>query len=332
VKSSNMVKIAAAFLIGVVVALGSALLYVRMDEVPDKAVAAIPPAPEANPIQPEGSASQAAPEPSPAPEAAMPTQSGPKPLPKVKTAARPKPVRPTQVQTKEPITVIAQNYPPAANSLPAPARMPARPTVNEPSPLPPAPVPAPVESVAPTSTPVREPHVVTLQAGTNLAIRLGEALTSDHNYPGDTFRASLTAPIVVDGFIIADRGSKVLGKVITAQAAGRVQGVSELTLVLTEINTTDGQRVHIQTDFYSKKGPESTGTDAAKIAGGAAIGAIIGAIAGGGKGAAIGAGAGGAAGTGIVLATRGRPTTLSSETPLMFRLSAPVIITEQFNN
>jgi len=165
-----------------------------------------------------------------------------------------------------------------------------------------------------------------------LAIRLGETLASDHNYTGDTFRATLEAPIIVDGFIIADRGSKVLGKVVNAQQAGRVEGLSGLTLALVEINTTDGQRVRIQTDLYSKQGPGSAGSDAAKIAGGAALGAIIGAIAGGGKGAAIGAGAGGAAGTGVVLATRGKPTALPSETRLTFRLSAPVTITEQLNN
>ena len=174
--------------------------------------------------------------------------------------------------------------------------------------------------------------MVTLQAGTNLAIRLGETLNSDHNYTGDTFRGTLESPVVVDGFIIADKGSKVLGKVAYAQSAGRMQGLSGLTLTLTEINTTDGQRVRVQTDSYEKHGLSSTGTDAATIAGGAALGAIIGAMAGGGKGAAIGAGAGGAAGTGVVLATRGKPTALPVETHLNFRLSAPVTITEQINH
>ena len=206
------------------------------------------------------------------------------------------------------------------------------PGVNEPaspSSLPNSPA---VESNAPPPDPVPEPHVVTLQAGTNLAIRLGETLSSDHNYTGDTFRGTLESPVIVDGFIIAEKGSKVLGKVITAQEAGRVQGLSGLTLALTEINTTDGQRVRVQTDSYEKRGSSSSGTDAATIAGGAALGAIIGAIAGGGKGAVIGAGAGGAAGTGVILATRGRPTALPVETHLNFRLSAPVTITEQIHN
>jgi hypothetical protein len=60
---------------------------------------------------------------------------------------------------------------------------------------------------------------------------------------------------------------------------------------------------------------------------GAGVGAAIGAIAGGGKGAAIGAGAGGAAGTGTVLATRGDPAVLPSESLITFKLQAPVTVT-----
>jgi hypothetical protein len=55
----------------------------------------------------------------------------------------------------------------------------------------------------------------------------------------------------------------------------------------------------------------------------------VGAIAGGGKGAAIGAGIGGAAGTGTVVATRGKPAVLASETRLSFRLQEPVTVVEK---
>jgi hypothetical protein len=121
----------------------------------------------------------------------------------------------------------------------------------------------------------------------------------------------------------------VLGHVIDAQKPGRVQGVGNLSLTLTEINTTDGQRVSIATNSVEKRGPSSANQDAAKIAGGAALGAIIGAIAGGGKGAAVGAGLGGAAGTGTVLATRGKAAVLPIESRLTFQMNAPVTITEK---
>jgi hypothetical protein len=162
-----------------------------------------------------------------------------------------------------------------------------------------------------------------------LPVRLIETVSSDRNHPGDTFTASLDEPLVVDGFVIAERGARVEGRVVSTQEAGRVKGLSQISLALTSIVTSDGQRVEIATDSFAKAGPESKGSDAAKIGGAAAIGAAIGAIAGGGKGAAIGAGVGGAAGTGGVIATRGKPAVLPSETKISFRLSNSVTVTER---
>ena len=101
--------------------------------------------------------------------------------------------------------------------------------------------------------------------------------------------------------------------------------------MVTEINTTDGQRIKVQTSSYTKQGEHTRKSDMEKIGGGAVIGTIIGAIAGGGKGAAIGAASGGAAGTGVVLATRGKAATIPSEALLTFRLDGPVTITEKLN-
>lgn len=172
---------------------------------------------------------------------------------------------------------------------------------------------------------------MTLPAGTTLSVRLGESITTEQNSQGDTFQASLEAPVVSDGFIIAERRSRVTGRVVQANRAGRVKGLANLALAVTEINTTDGQRVPVETDSYEKWGNSSGKSDAAKVAGGAALGAIIGAIAGGGKGAAIGAGAGGAAGTGVALGTRGAAVSVPSESLLTFRLARPITITEKFN-
>ncbi|MBV9302670.1 MAG: hypothetical protein JOY62_04775 [Acidobacteriaceae bacterium] len=217
-----------------------------------------------------------------------------------------------QAAQDEPASTASQDTSPPPSSEPQPA--------------------VPQESAPPPQVnPAPQPHTVRLPAGANVIVRLGETLSSDDNYTGDTFRAHLESPIIVDGFIIADKGSKVLGRVVNAQKAGRVEGISELTLALTEINTTDSQRVKIETSTWNKKGVKTTGEDAAKIAGGAALGAIIGAAAGGGKGAAIGAGAGGAAGAGVVLATRGKAATLPVETRITFRLANPVTITEKLN-
>ena len=162
-----------------------------------------------------------------------------------------------------------------------------------------------------------------------LPVRLIETISSDRNHPGDTFTASLTEPVVVNGLVIAEKGGRVEGRVVESQQAGKVKGLASVALELTKLSTSDGQRVEISTDSFTKMGPESKGSDAAKIGGGAALGAIIGAIAGGGKGAAVGAGVGGAAGTGAVVTTRGKPAELLSETKISFRLNNSVTITER---
>jgi hypothetical protein len=166
-------------------------------------------------------------------------------------------------------------------------------------------------------------------AGTLLSVRLAETLSTDKVKAGDAFTATLDRPLVVDGLVIAERGTRLEGRVVEAQEAGRVQGVSRLSIHLVRLNTRDGQRVNIQTDPFLKQGETSKGEDVAKVGAGAGLGAIIGAIAGGGKGAGIGAAVGGAAGVGTVAATRGKPAVLPVETRIDFRLSSSVSLTEQ---
>jgi hypothetical protein len=210
------------------------------------------------------------------------------------------------------------------------------PAVQQPVPVAPPPPPPVAEAPRqveapppPAPPPPPPPRKVTVAAGTLLPVRLIETISSDKNHPGDTFTASLDEPLVVDGFVIAERGARVEGRIVDTTQAGRVKGLASFGLALTRLTTSDGQNIEISTDSFTKQGPESKGSDAAKIGGAAAIGAAIGAIAGGGKGAAIGAGVGGAAGTGGVMSTRGKPAVLPSETKLSFRLNNSVTITEQ---
>ncbi len=351
---SSLIKVIAAFIAGVVVALGSALIYVRVNESvhlqpATEALATVQPASvsQAAPLpvdqdssnqQPESESSQAA---APDPVQKLHPKKL-KPLMEVLASHRHLAAPPASV-TKQPSNAtveIAQNSVPPAPEVnrSIPGVNPPRPNIPGVNPSQAVPESAPVQDAppevnpAPVSQPAPQPHVVTLQPGTNLVIRLGETLSTDHNYTGDTFRATLESPIIMDGFIIADKGSKVLGRIVNAQKPGHIGGAADLNLILTEINTTDGQRVRVETTSYDKRGSASTGEDTAKIAGGAALGAIIGGIAGGGRGAAIGAGAGGVAGTGAVLVAGGKPAVLPTETRLSFRLASPVTITEKLNN
>ena len=216
-----------------------------------------------------------------------------------------------------------------ADSAPAPpVAAPASPTPLQESPTPPA-VP-PVENVTPPAPPPPVPHTVTLNAGLLIPVRLVDGLSTERNAPGDTFLATIDREVVVDGFVIAERGARVEGRVVASDGGSKVKGNAALSVELTRLHTSDRQVVPIETEAFEKHIQAERGEDIAKVGAGAAIGAIIGAIAGGGKGAAIGAGVGGGAGAGGVMLTR-KPATLPSETRITFRLRTPVTLTEKLN-
>jgi hypothetical protein len=127
-----------------------------------------------------------------------------------------------------------------------------------------------------------------------IMVRLDEALSSDRSVAGNTFTASLVEPIVVDGLVIAERGARVTGRVLDSQKAGRISGVSMMELALSSVTTSDGQRVSIATDPWTKRSDTLRG---------AALGAIV--------------------------ATRGTPVEVPGETVVAFRVSYAVTITER---
>ena len=247
---------------------------------------------------------------------------------------RPKPARAV-------VLIVARNLPPAPEPV-APEQMPeqmpsqvkevpaAAPETAMPATPPAAPEPTQAPAPAPQPDPPPAPSV-TLRAGTLLPVRLGESLSSEHNQAGDTFTATLDAPLVVDEFVIAERGARVEGRVVEAQKPSHVKGQSALALELTKLNTSDGQHVVIQTDPFRKQAATSTEQDVGIVAAAAGVGAVIGDMAGGGKGAGIGAAAGGAAGAGGVMITRPKAVALPSETKISFRLRETITLTEQVN-
>lgn len=189
-----------------------------------------------------------------------------------------------------------------------------------------------LDAVAPPPPPAPAAASVTVKAGSVLNIRLAERISTETHKNGDTFSATLAQPLVIDGMVIAERNSRIQGRVVQSERAGKVQGTAALSLELTQLTTSDGQKVQIRTSPVVKEGENSRRDDAKKIAIGSAVGAAIGAIAGGGKGAAIGAGAGAGAGAGTVVMTRGKDAELVVETRLSFSLSESVTLTEKLSN
>jgi hypothetical protein len=164
-----------------------------------------------------------------------------------------------------------------------------------------------------------------------LPVRIGETISAAHYQVGDSFLATLDRPLVVDGFIIAEKGSRLEGRVVEAEPAGRANSTSHLRIELVKLSTADGQHIQIRTEPYKKDAAHSAGNDAAKVGVGAVLGAAIGAVAGGGKGAAIGVGAGAAAGVAGVMLTPGKTAEIPVESRISFRIAGPVTITERLN-
>jgi len=242
-----------------------------------------------------------------------------------------------RVDDKMTVAVAQVAEPPAPEPEPEPARpaprrtspRPAQPAA-EPTRTTPPPPPPPAASAstpaAPVEPPEPEPVRVTIPAGTSIQVRMIDSVDSEVHRTGQTFRASLDAPILVDGDEVVPTGADVYLRLVQAKSAGRMAGRSELEMALSRMEF-QGRTYTLSSTTYEEVGKSRGKDTAVKVGGGAAIGAAIGAIAGGGKGAAIGAGIGAGAGTAVQVFTKGQQVRIPSETSLEFRLEAPVDVT-----
>ncbi len=248
------------------------------------------------------------------------------------------------------VTGMASTAAPAAEPEPAPAETtPARPSKPSPSakarhhrsesqdqmaqsaapqrpadaPFQPAP-PQQAASAPPPAPP--EPQKVTVPSGTALPVRLVDTIDSATAQTGDTFHATLDAPIAVDGDVVIPAHYEVEGHVVNAQASGKFAGRALLDLQLDRIKVAD-KWYNIHTDDFKQETGSRGKNTAEKVGGGAIAGAILGGIFGGGKGAAIGSVAGAGAGGGVQAASKKPDIKLSSEKILTFTLQAPVTVT-----
>ena len=164
---------------------------------------------------------------------------------------------------------------------------------------------------------------IQIPAGTAITVRMIDAVDSKVAHLGQTFRASVDEPVLINGQTVIPRGADALAKLVEDQQSGKFEGKTILTLALTDI-TINGQMIDTTTGNVSQAS-SSRGARTAKVVGGAtALGAIIGALAGGGRGAAIGAASGAAVGGGAEILTKGQQVKIPSETRLNFTLQQPI--------
>ena len=248
------------------------------------------------------------------------------------------PPAPTQAQPQPPAP-NGQNPEPVDRSdadAQPPGQQPMQPTMQPPA-MQQAPVQEPIQQPSTQPPPQRNdrpsypppygvPARLTLQPGTYVTVRINQALSTDHNQPGDPFNATLMQPLVVNGVVVAQAGQSVYGRVTEVQKQ-HSDRPSRLGIELTGLTLVDGTQVPIRSQVVARRGGTTpAGVQAGTVAATTGIGAAVGAAADWGRGAAIGAGAGAAAGIIGVLLTRNHPTVVYPETALTFDLTAPVEI------
>jgi hypothetical protein len=180
------------------------------------------------------------------------------------------------------------------------------------------------QSAPPVVPPAPQPVVV--PARTAIPVVLDQSISSKTAAAGQSFSATLQAPIAVDGVIVIPKGAHATGEVTDAKSAGRFKGGATLGITLTSINVRGTEYKIDTTDRESVSKGKGKRT-AAMVGGGGAGGLLIGGLAGGGKGALIGGLIGAGAGTAGSAFTGNRDITLPAETPVTFRLQQPITIT-----
>jgi len=100
----------------------------------------------------------------------------------------------------------------ATNQSPSPSAPQA--AKASPNPVNKAATPKPVAVSAKATEPAQ---VITVPKGTAITATMGQTLASDKNHTGDSFAASLSTPIKVDGKTVLPKGAHVTGRVVTVK-------------------------------------------------------------------------------------------------------------------
>lgn len=171
-----------------------------------------------------------------------------------------------------------------------------------------------------------QPVRVTIQAGTNLAVRVDQRISVKTNHAGDTFTGEVVDPVVdPNGNTIVPKGTSVGGVIDEAHARGRFKGASALDLRLTSM-TLDGRRYKLKTADLAEHKKGKGKRSAAMIGGGTGLGMLVGGLAGGGKGMLIGGLAGAGAGTAGAGLTGNRDLEIPAESIVHFKLSQDLVV------
>ena len=175
---------------------------------------------------------------------------------------------------------------------------------------------APVQPAAPP------PVVVTLPAGTALAVTMPDAITSGTAQVGDRVTATLKNPVIAGDRVAFPAGSRVEGKISDVKSAkkGFKDTGGALSISFNRIVAPDGHSASIEAGM-TRLAKGSAGKKAGIIGGSAVGGALLGKMLG--KDAKGGALLGGAIGTAVAGTTKGKEAVIEAGEEMTVNLQRP---------
>ena len=192
------------------------------------------------------------------------------------------------------------------------------------------------------NTEQKSAQMVEIPAGTKVALRLKQAISTKTAREGDAVYAETTFPIAIDDRILIPVGTYVQGKISHIQRGRHVKGRAELMIHFTSMIYPSGYTVMLPGPLENVPGAEhatmkdtegtirqdsDTGKKVETAAKTAGAGAALGGLGTDSwKGAGIGAGVGAGVGAAIGLLTRGGDVRLEPGTSVEMVIQRPVAL------
>ena len=224
-------------------------------------------------------------------------------------------------ESTSPVSSSSSSSSTSASAAVAPAPRPANP----------APVsPAPSSSSSSTSTTSTASTRTTAPAGsveipvgTEIDVRLQNALNSGTNQVEDRFEATTLVDVGVNSRVVIPAGSLMRGVITQVEPATRTNRTARMTVSFDQV-TVNGQAYAIRGTVTQAIEGSGIKGETARIGTGAGVGAVIGGLLGGFKGALAGILIGGG---GTIAATEGKEVQVPQGSVLRVRLDSAAYIT-----
>lgn len=183
-----------------------------------------------------------------------------------------------------------------------------------------------------------------LREGSNITVRLNQALSTTDTQPGTAFTASVVRDVYSDGKVIIPAGSEMRGRVTAVSQGHHLGPHANIRLRPEAVVLPDGTAYHlyaevVQTDAPGTRADDEGGIqasnhykkDAVETGAAAGTGAVVGGVVGGPIGAGVGTLVGAGAATTHLLLQDPQAAKLPQGTTLVFSLTQAMSLTPTKN-